>query len=184
MRSGNDRFPHGGISIVASSVTRFDIPKINSPLDSAQRSRRGRGRNKKEVTGLAFSRDSRSLVALSCAEIARFRYVVRRDARVKSRDGGDARPARCEFCTRDRASPSIKFGDAQGNGVESVSSAIESRNPFVISRRQGPESRDRSLPRGTRFFFYLGEVATLARRILRFSTETGFNRRFFSPRIR
>jgi len=32
----------------------------------------------------------------------------------------DARIARCEFSTRDRASPSIKFGDAQGNGESSV----------------------------------------------------------------
>lgn len=36
MRSGNDRFPHGGISIVSSSVTRFDTPKINSPVDLAE----------------------------------------------------------------------------------------------------------------------------------------------------
>ncbi|KYM80900.1 hypothetical protein ALC53_08647 [Atta colombica] len=46
MRSGNDQFPHGGISIVASSVTRFDTPKINSPV---MRSERGREKKKSSV---------------------------------------------------------------------------------------------------------------------------------------
>jgi len=60
MRSGNDQFPHGGISIVASSVTRFDTPKINSPV---MRSERGREK-KKEITGLAVFSSRRSLIAI------------------------------------------------------------------------------------------------------------------------
>lgn len=121
MRSGNDQFPHGEISIVASSVTRFDTPKINSPSDSAYGVSEIGGRKKKKRGNRtrAFSLvPSISLVAI-VKLCERDPWYVTTNIPWKS-EWRDARTARCEFSTHDRASPSIKFGDAQGNGESNV----------------------------------------------------------------
>ena len=69
MKSGNDRFPHGGISIVLSSVTRFDTLKINSPAertDSAttedKDEEKGKREEKKGLTSIRSSSIHRSFL--------------------------------------------------------------------------------------------------------------------------
>lgn len=157
MRSGNDQFPHGGISIMASSVTRFDTLQINSPADSAcgARERRRGGGEKRGNRIRSFL-----VPSISHREFLLPLWYVQRML-VKARMVRCANRAVRIFHAWSRLSIDQIRRRSRKRRVQRWPSwfrvvAIESRNPFVISCVRGPETRSFASERRRVFFLRKG----------------------------
>lgn len=158
MRSGNDQFPHGGISIVASSVTRFDTPKINSSVDPWRAGRREVG-EKKEVTGLTvFARP----VDLSSQSWISASSVIRTTNARESPERCDARIARGANFPRviaplHRSNSATLKETVSAALAELVSSGCDRVQKSICHLvRQGPETRSFASERRRVFFLRKG----------------------------
>lgn len=171
MRSGNDQFPHDGISIVASSVTRFDTPKINSPT---MRSERGREK-KKEVTGLAVFSSRRSLIAQSWISASSLiRTTNARESPYGAMRGSRGANFPRVIAPLHRSNSATFKETARAALAELISSGCDRVQKSICHLvRQGPETRSFASER-RRVFFY-GKVARPSlRRISTFLFRNGF----------
>jgi len=200
MRSGNDQFPHGGISIVASSVTRFDIPKINSPADpprgppnelddegggpgregDKKRGNRTRVFSFRQSLSLSLCFSSRSRSSARAWPVTRTTNVREKpNGKAGSRDANFPRAIaplhRSNLPTLEETARAKSTSPAS----ESVSSGCNRVQKSIChpARQGGPRNPRASV----RTLFLRGRsrpTATTAR-FLRFSSETGFNRQFY-----
>lgn len=151
MRSGNDQFPHGGISIVASSVTRFDTPKINSPADPACKARdRGEKRGNRIHSFLVPLISSQSWISASS---------VIRTTNVHESPNGVMRGSRGANFPRviaplHRSNSATLKETARATLVELVSSGCDRVQKSICHLvRQGPETQSFASERRRVFFF-------------------------------